>query len=250
MVVVLAVIAVTLIVIGACLDHIVKKAVEVYGPQETQTSVNVDNVHLSLLTGSASVKGLAVGNPAGYKTSQSFAVGTIAVGVDPMTIFSKKIVIRSIRVESPEITFEGGLAGNNLGKILDNVSSAGEANGFGNTSRPPGSNASAKKFEVDDLLLTGGKIQVVLTGIVQSQPQVLTLPDIHLTDLGKGDEGITAADLTSRVLSAIESTTLETVAKSAANLDQNAATLKALGNDAKKQAGATLNNLLKSQSQH
>jgi hypothetical protein len=248
-VVVLAVIAVTLIVIGACLDHVVKKAVEVYGPQETQTSVDVDTVHLSLLTGSASVKGLAVGNPSGYQTSQSIAVGTIAVGVDPTTVFAKKVVIRSIRVESPEITFEGGLAGNNLSQILDNVNSAGKSNGplSTNAAAQP---ASTKKFEVDDLEITGGKIQVVLTGSGQSQQQVISLPDIHLIDLGKGADGITAADLTSRVLDAISTATIETVARSAANLDKNAASLKALGGDAKKQAGATLNNLLKSQSQH
>jgi hypothetical protein len=244
-VIALAVIVVALIVIGACLDHIVKRAVEVYGPQETQTSVDVDTVHLSLLTGSASVKGLAVGNPTGYQTSQSIAVGTIAVGVDPTTIFSRKIVFRSIRVESPEITFEGGLAGNNLSQILDNVNSAGKSNGplSTNAAAQP---ASTKKFEVDNLDITGGKIQVVLTGAARSQPQVISLPDIHLTNLGKGDEGITAADLTSRVLNAISTTTIETVARSAANLDKNAATLKQIGNT-NKHLGTTISNLLKSQ---
>ncbi|HTV76420.1 MAG TPA: hypothetical protein VMD57_05415, partial [Candidatus Baltobacteraceae bacterium] len=55
---VIAVIIIALIVIGVCLNHIVKTAVNTYGPRLTQTTVRVDSVDLSLLTGSARVKGL------------------------------------------------------------------------------------------------------------------------------------------------------------------------------------------------
>src|ERR1700722_4927798 len=127
--VVVAVVVVTLIVIGVFLDRIVKRAVEVYGPQMTQTSVTVDSVHLSLLTGSAKVKGLMVGNPKEYKSPEAITAGTIAVGVDPLSVFSQKIVIHSIRLESPEVTFEGGLAGNNLSQLLDNVNSSDKSSG-------------------------------------------------------------------------------------------------------------------------
>ena len=124
-----AVVIIALIVVGACLNHIVKKAVDTYGPQLTHTTVSVDAVDLSLLTGSAKVKGLAVGNPQGYKTPQSISVGLIAVGLNPMSVFSSKVVVRSIRVESPSVTFEGGLAGNNLSQILDNMNSTGQGGG-------------------------------------------------------------------------------------------------------------------------
>jgi uncharacterized protein involved in outer membrane biogenesis len=230
--VVVALVVVTLIVIGVFLDRIVKKAIEVYGPQMTQTSVTVDTVHLSLLTGSAKVKGLMVGNPKEYKSPEAIAAGTIAVGVDPMSVFSQKIVIHSIRLESPEVTFEGGLAGNNLSQLLDNVNSSDKSSGTlsTNTATQP---ASAKKFEVDDLLITGAKVEVLITG-VQGQ-QTISLPDIHLTDLGKGGDGITAADLATRVLNALTSATVEAVAQTATNFGKNAATLKQAGQDAGKQ---------------
>jgi uncharacterized protein involved in outer membrane biogenesis len=239
--VLIAIFAVTLIVIGVCLDSIVKKAVDTYGPQMTQTSVGVEAVHLSLLTGSAKVKGLVVGNPKGYKSPDAIDVGVIAVGINPTTVFSKKVVFRSIRVESPEIAFEGGLTGNNLGQIMDNVNAAGKSGGTLSTNAAA-QPTSEKKYEVDDLTITGAKVQVILTG-VQGQ-QVLTLPDIHLTNLGDNPEGITASDLTERVLSAISSASIEAVASTAANLDKNAATLKQVGTNASKQVGKTLNNLL------
>src|SRR5271154_396372 len=109
------------IVAGFFLNPIMKKSVETVGPEITKTAITLDAVDLSLLTGSAKVKGLVVGNPEGYKTPQAISVGTISVSVNPFSVLSGKIVVRSVIVESPEITFEGGLSGNNLSKILDNV---------------------------------------------------------------------------------------------------------------------------------
>lgn len=241
-VIVVALFIVTLIVIGVNLGRIVKAAVETYGPKMTQTPVSVDKVTLSLLTGSAKVTQLSVGNPQGYKSPNAIAAGTIAVGLNPMSLMSDKIVIRSIRLESPEVTFEGGLSGNNLSQILDNINSSGKSSGTlsTNVATQP---TSEKKYEVDDLLISGAKAQVILTSPVQRQVS-LTLPDIHLTDLGKDGEGITAADLSQRILSAIVSDTLVTVTKDAVNFDQNAATLKQAGQNAKTQVLDNLNNLL------
>jgi hypothetical protein len=241
--VVLAVVIIGLIVLGACLNHIVKTALQTYGPRLTQTTVGVDSVNLSLLTGSAKVKGLAVGNPQGYRTPQSFSVGVIAVGLSPMSVLSRKVVIRSIRVESPNITFEGGLAGNNLSQILDNVSSSGQSSGTLSTNAATAPK-SEKKYEVDDLVVTGAKVQVFINGIGMTNSQVIPLGDIHLTDLGTDDEGITAADLTRRVLSAISSATLETVVQTAADFDKNSATLKRAKQHAVQQMGNTLSNFL------
>jgi uncharacterized protein involved in outer membrane biogenesis len=241
--VVVALIIVTVIVIGVYLGQIVKKVVNTYGPQLTQTTVSVDTVTLSLLTGSASLKELVVGNPQGYKSPNAISVGKIAVGVDPMTVFANKVVVRSIRLESPAITFEGGVtSGNNLSQILDNVDSSGGKGGPVSTNAAAAP-ASQRKFEVDDLLISGAKADVLITSPAQREVKV-TLPDIHLTDLGKGSEGITAADLTKQVLNAITTATVETVAKQAMNLDQNAATLKQAGQGAKQQLNNTLNNLL------
>jgi uncharacterized protein involved in outer membrane biogenesis len=249
-----AVVIIALIVIGECLDHIVEKAVRTYGPQMTQTSVNVDSIHLSLMTGSANIKGLTIGNPKGYQTSNAISAGTIAVGVDPMSVFSQKIVIHTFRLESPEITFEGGLGGNNLSQIMDNMNSAGKSGGTLSTNaatqpaqpaqstqpvQPAQANAG-KKFEVDDLLITNAQVHVLLTGM-QGQ-QTLTLPPIHLTDLGKSGDGITAADLSSRVLNAITSTTLKSVATDATMLSKDAASLKQIGQGALKQGTNSLNN--------
>jgi uncharacterized protein involved in outer membrane biogenesis len=226
------------IVAGLFLNKIVKAGIETVGPKITQVSVKVDAVNLSLLTGSAKIDGLVVGNPEGYTTSQAISVGVVAVGVNPLSVLSDKIVVRSIEVRSPEITFEGSpFSGNNLTKIRDNVNGAptptpSQLPSTNQATRVAASQAG-RKFEVDDFLISGAKVHVNLTGVGMAVKEVtLPLPDIHLTDLGKGNDGIMATDLTRRVLDALTAATIKVVAENASNLGKDAE--KAVGSDVNK----------------
>jgi uncharacterized protein involved in outer membrane biogenesis len=212
--VILAVILIAFIVVVLMLDGIVKKGVETFGPQITKVSITLDSVHVGLFTGSAKVKGLVVGNPEGCQTPQAISVGLAEVGVNPFSILSDKIIVRSVHVESPEITFEGGFSGNNLSKILANVNEATKS-GTPVSTNAPAAGQSGKKIEVDDFLVTGAKVHARLTDFGGKEINV-TLPDIHLTDLGKGSDGLTPADLTKAILKAVTSATIKAVTESAA----------------------------------
>lgn len=209
-----------IIVAGLFLGDIVKKGVETVGPNITKVTIKLDEVHLSLLAGSASLKGLVVGNPEGYQARQAISASTIAVGVNPLSVLSDKIVLRSIFLESPEITFEGGLGGNNLSQIMANINATSKTGGTVATNTPAPAQSS-KKFEVDDFLITGAKVHVNLTDLGGKQ-MTLELPPIHLTDLGKNEEGITATDLSRNVLNAILSATLKAVSNSSKDLGKDA----------------------------
>lgn len=222
-IVILVIIVGGVIVAALSLDGIVKKGVETFGPQITKVSVNLDSVHLVLLTGSATVKGLVIGNPEGYQSPQAISVGLAEVGVNPFSILSDKIVVRTVHVIDPEISFEGGLSGNNLGKILENVNAYTKTGGQSATNAAaPATSQPGKKIEVDDFLITGAKAHVRLTDF-GGKEATLTLPDIHLTNLGMGDEGITAADLTKAVLKAVSAATIKAISANATNLGGSAA---------------------------
>jgi uncharacterized protein involved in outer membrane biogenesis len=210
----------SIIVAGLHLGDIVKKGVETVGSSMTQVTIKLDEVHLSLLAGSASLKGLVVGNPQGYQTPQAISATTIAVGVNPLSVFSDKIVLRSIYLEAPEITFEGGLGGNNLSQIIANINATSKNGG------PVATNAAApaqssKKFEVDDLLITHAKVNVNLTDL-GGKKMTLDLPPIHLTNLGKNPEGITATDLSRNALKAILSATVKAISDDRKDLGKEA----------------------------
>jgi hypothetical protein len=210
-------VVIALIVAALFLDGIVKTGVQTVGPKIAGVPITLESIHIGVLTGSAKVKGLVVGNPEGYKTPFAVSVGLAEVSVDVASALSDKIVVHSIHVESPEITFEGGLGQNNLKKISDNLNSLTQGGPAAGTNAPAAGGKPAKKIEVDDFLITGAKVHVSLTSL-GGKEMTLPLPDIHLTDLGKGDAGLTPADLTRRVFDAITTGTLKAVTSSVADL--------------------------------
>jgi uncharacterized protein involved in outer membrane biogenesis len=199
-VVVVAVIVLVLlgIVAAMSLGSIVKKGVETVGPQVAKVDVKLDAASLSLLSGSGSLKGLFIGNPPGYQTPSAIKAGEVSVAVKPSSIFSDKIVVRSVKMVAPDINFEGNLQGNNLSKLLENVQGPPSTA----PSTPAKKDETKRKIEVDEFSLTGAKVHVTAT-VLGTQTATVDLPDIHLKDLGTGPDGITVAELSERVLKAV-----------------------------------------------
>lgn len=218
--VVLVILAV--LAVGLFLDGAIKKGVETVGPQIAKVDIRLDSVNLSLLSGSGKVKGLVVGNPEGYSTPNAISVGSASVSVSPGSLLSDKIVVKSIRVEAPEITFEGGLGGNNLNKIMDNVNAT-----VGGSGQPAAKETTskeskpAKKLQVDDFLITGAKVKVSLKGTGGFAAPV-PIPDIHFTNLGQGPDGITAADLIQKVLGEVTQSAVKAAAGAVTDLGKGA----------------------------
>ena len=206
--------------VGMFIGPIIKTGVETLGPKITQVPIKLAAVDVSLFSGSAAVKGLIVGNPEGYTTPEAIKLGKAEIKLDPMSVMSQKVVIRSIHVESPEITYDGGLRGNNLSKILDNVNAVAQKGGpapetTATPSQGPSAQKPAPKIQVDDFLISGAKVKVNLTGLT-SKEMTVTLPDIHLKDLGKDSNGITPTELVRVVLSQVNLSTIKAVTESVA----------------------------------
>jgi hypothetical protein len=239
----LVLVIVGIVVTAVFLDGIVKEGVETVGPQIVEVPITLNEVHIGLITGSAQVKGLVIGNPQGYKTPYAISVGLAEVGVNPASILSDKIVIREVHVKSPEITFEGNPLGkNNLGDIMESVNAMAKNGGPAATNTTAKAGAKpAQKLEVDEFLITGAKVHVSVTGM-SGKEMTLPLPDIHLTNLGTRSGGITPTDLTRVVMSAITSATVKAVAHAATDIGKD---VENLGKGAGSAAGTNLNKITK-----
>jgi hypothetical protein len=236
------VILLVLVVLGSLvfLGPIVKRGVEKVGPMVTKTSVKLDSATLSLLGGSGTLKGLVIGNPEGYKTPEAMKLGSVSLSIAPGSVLKEKKHIRSIKVEGPEITYETDLKGSNLGKLLDNVGGSAEQD----KKAPTKDQQTTKtKLQVDEFVLTGAKVHVNASMLGSG---TVPLPEIRLKDLGQGPDGITPAELSKKVLSAILDETVKAVAANAMKLKEGG---KALGTGAidevKKGAGGLLDSLKK-----
>lgn len=202
---VLVVVLLILAVVAAkfYLDGAVKRAVETIGPRVTKVDVKLESVKLSLLSGSCKLQGLVVGNPEGFKTPSAINIGSASLALRPGSLLSDKIVIKSIVLEAPQITYEQGLNGNNLSQIRANLAGPPAPNlpEPAKAGKPAEAEAAkaGRKLEVDEVVITGAKLNVSVTAL-GGRSATGTLPDLRLNALGTGPDGITAAELTKQVL--------------------------------------------------
>ncbi|MCF6354453.1 MAG: hypothetical protein L3J26_05015 [Candidatus Polarisedimenticolaceae bacterium] len=191
-------VVVALFYISNNLNSLVVQAVETFGKPVTQTEVKLESSDISFLSGEGSLHGLFIGNPAGYKGRSAFELGTLAVALDAETIADDIVVIKSIDIKAPIVTYEpGGAAGSNLQQLMNNVdayiakASGGQSKTAsaeqGQTQQEGGS-----KIVINRVTLSGGKIRIVTP--LSSEGLTVPLPKIELTDLGKDKGGISAAD--------------------------------------------------------
>jgi uncharacterized protein involved in outer membrane biogenesis len=218
--VVLVVLIVVLLVVGLFyLGNIIKSGVEKVGPAVTKVPVTLGSATVSVLGGSGTLKDFVIGNPEGYKSPQAIKVGTAHVSIVPKSLLGDKVVIRSIKVEGPEITFEkNGITGSNLEKILDNL--GGKKKPGDAPSKDDGKGGAQKKLQVDEFVITGAKVNVKVPLL---DPYVQELPELKLTNLGQGPEGITGAELGQRVMTLVLEATTKAVAENAPGLSGKAA---------------------------
>ena len=123
-VLIVLVVLVVIVVLAATvfLDSIVKTAVQTAGPAVIGAPITLKDVSISLFTGKVAMEGLVIGNPPGFQTDHAVKLDHFLLRLKPTSVFSKKIVIRQILIDGPEITYEVTLKGSNIGKISDNAS--------------------------------------------------------------------------------------------------------------------------------
>jgi uncharacterized protein involved in outer membrane biogenesis len=240
-VLVLAVLLVaSVIAVSLLLDKAIKKGVETFGPRITQVAIKLDGVKLSILSGAGEISGLEVGNPEGYKSPQAIKLGSASLAIDPSSLLADKVVVKHIRIAAPEITIEGTPKNNNLTKILENVQQSTGGSSTNQTAEPTAS-GPGKKLQVDEFTLTGAKV----TYIVGGQTLQLTVPDIKLTDLGTGPEGITGGELTDLALSKLLDAIIPVLTEQAGKLGKQA--VDATLDKAVNKAAQSLDGLFKKQ---
>jgi uncharacterized protein involved in outer membrane biogenesis len=198
------VLLVVLVVVAFSLGAIVKKGVETIGPSATQVDVKVKGAAVWLMDCRVELTHFVLGNPPGYKTPTSITVENVSVRLKPRSVFSNKWVVQSIKVKGPVITLEGGLRENNLTKIEKNLDDyIGSSSTAPNSAAPQaGPATSERKLQVNELVITGAKLQVN-TKLSGGRTITLSIPDIHLVDLGTGPEGITGVEVGQRALHAV-----------------------------------------------
>lgn len=176
---------------------LIRQAITSYAPKATGAKVTLDKVKVSLLGGHAGLSGLTVGNPEGFKSDYAFKVGNMDVNIDMDSLLGDVIHVREVRIDGANLIYEIGSRGNNISKIQKNIE---------NYSRSLGLEASksdtAVKFIVDNVYITGTKVKLA-SDLLGGKGVDLSLPDIHLKDIGTEKKAATAGEVGAKIFGAV-----------------------------------------------
>ena len=182
------------------LDSVVASAIRKYGPQITGVSVKLSSVKIVPADGTASLRGMVVGNPKDFKTEHALSLGEISMKLDIGSLTKDVILIKEISIIKPDVTYEYASGSSNLDAIKHNVDRYTAENlGGKNESKDKG---SGKKFIIENLYVKDGKANVSAE-ILKGKTMSVALSNLHLRDIGKKSNGATAGEVTKEVLSAI-----------------------------------------------
>ncbi len=199
------------------LEMVVKKVVNKYGSEVTGTDVSLQGFKLDLANGKASVKQIAVANPAGYTTKNAVSLGEISVKINLKSLTSDTIVIDEINIQKPVVTYEmKSLTQNNISDIINNVNAytASKAAPVEENTEAQKNDSSSKKVVIKKVVVSNGEVN----GVASVAPDVVSaavmLPTITLSNIGESSKGTSVAESIAVIFKKILSTASSSVVNS------------------------------------
>ena len=202
-IVIIAVVALVFLTLSN-LGPLVKKTVNTVGPQITKTDVEVADVSISIFSGEAKIKGFLLGNPKGFKSVQAMKVGSVYVDIDEGSITKNPIIINKIEIVAPEITYEKISGSDNFQTILKNVQTSAKAEKKSDSKAGSTGDKQGKKIVINHVIVKDGKVNLTMAAL-GGKEITAPLPDIHLKDIGKKNNGATPAEAFEQIFSSLYS---------------------------------------------
>lgn len=141
----IGILAIGALVLSFSIDGIVKSSIRDTTSEMLDTSVDVDDVAISILDGTGTIKGITIHNPEGFSDNPAVKLQQIKLKVDLYSLLSDTVIVKRIEIKKPEIYFEQNNAQNNLKTLSDRLG---------------GSSSTETNLIVDYLLVQDGLVRV------------------------------------------------------------------------------------------
>ncbi|NKB38388.1 MAG: hypothetical protein GKR93_14695 [Gammaproteobacteria bacterium] len=180
------------------LDKIIQTAVETYGSEMMQAEVKLGGVSLDFEQGQASLNGLYVGNPSGYDTEYAVKLEHLNMTLDLGSLTSNTILIKEVLVQSPDLILEKKEGVSNFDTLMNNINTYIGLEDEGESTKD-GDETSVKMI-IDDLYIKDAKAGISYQ-LMQGNALSVSMPDIHLEDIGKSEGGIPPGEVVGEIMS-------------------------------------------------
>lgn len=167
-----------------------KTLVEKFVPPITGTKVSVGDIKSSIFQGKIKIIDFVIYNPEGYKSSNAFRIGTVAVDADMKSFMTDKIIIKSVLIDDVHVTYEQTLNGSNLNTIKKNVEAFTKKNASAPSPEIPsaGEDKKGRKCVIKTLDIRNGQVFAGVS-IIGNVSTGVAIPDIHMENIGEETAG-------------------------------------------------------------
>ena len=211
----LAVLTVILIagvfILYSSLGAIITQAVNTQGPEIVQAPVDLEKTEIDAASGKGTLRNLVIGNPEGFETETFFTMDEIQITLDIDSITSDTVVVKEISIQAPEITYEMGEHGSNIDAIQRNIDAfVKKQRDSSSSNEKSAEKENGTKLIIEHVYVKGGKVNVGAT-LAGGQTATVSLPDIHLKDIGKKQDGATPGEVAKAIIDALKIAVLKAV---------------------------------------
>lgn len=179
---ILAFIVLAVVALPLWIGPVVKGVAQTIAPQYTGTPFKMEKFSLNPYTGKLYIAGLNLGNPEGCDEKTALSFDSLSVDVDVASLFTKKIHVRDITLESPFVSYVSDKAGsNNFERIAANAQAKLGPSKPETEEKKPEEAKSETKVQIDRLCINGTKVKLW-------KMPALPIPLPTLTNIGKDKE--------------------------------------------------------------
>jgi hypothetical protein len=199
---------IALVAVSFSLGSIVTRGVNSFAPKLTNTKVELSSADISPFSGSGTLRGFVMGNPAGWSGANLVSVKKVHVSVVPKSIAADHIIINDIDVQAPEFDYETKVVSSNVGDLLANIERAGSGS---SAPAAKAKNGMPIKIEVKHFRVVDGVVRLGAGAAAIKIP----LPSIELSDIGARENGVTPDQLATVVMRTVTSNIVHATAGAA-----------------------------------
>ncbi len=199
-------VVVVIVIVGAFfyIDTLAKKGIEQGGEMALGVPTHLDTIHISVFGGKASLDGLKIANPPGFKAQTFLGLGKGNVAISLGSLLGDTISIPEVKLSQIRINLEQNGKKNNIDPILARTKSMSGAKGGKSSPQPSqGSAEGGKKFIIKYFSLDDVQVNARLKFLGQSSSVNLVLPKIELHNLGAKEKGLPMPELVQKIVHAI-----------------------------------------------
>jgi len=157
------------LILSLSIDSMVQSSLESTTAEVLNTSVDVEDVSISLLNGSGTITGFTIHNPEGFSDKPAAKMQEISIKMKVSSLLSDTVIVDEVRIQKPELYYEQKATGNNFDALIGSMG---------------GSSSSDTNLIVDYLLVENG--QIALTADIGSEKSVMAeFSKIELEGIGR-----------------------------------------------------------------